>query len=79
MAPVFVASIGVFVVASSGDEYRRRAKSCFDAEHATENEPTRAALLRLAEDWLRIAEDWDDALTVQRQQQVQPKARDKRE
>src|SRR5262249_15514201 len=57
---------GVFVVTSRGDEYRRRAKSCSDAAHATENEPTRAALLRLAEDWLRIAESWDDALTDNR-------------
>jgi hypothetical protein len=45
---------------SSGDEYRRRAKTCFDAAHATENEQTRAALLRLSEDWLRMAEGWDD-------------------
>src|SRR5262245_38366212 len=42
---------GAFAVTSRGDEYRRRARTCFDAAHATENEQTRAALLRLAEDW----------------------------
>ena len=56
IAPAFVASIGVLVMTRRGDEYRRRAKTCFDAAHATENEQTRAALLRLAEDWLRMAE-----------------------
>jgi len=45
---------------SRGDEYRRRAKVCFDAAHATENERTRADLLQLGEDWLRMAEGWDD-------------------
>jgi len=35
----------------------------------------RAALLRLAEDWQRMAEGWDDPPTVQQQQ---PKAGDKR-
>ena len=45
---------------SMGDEYRRRAKACFDAAHATETQQTRAALLRLAEEWLRMAGSWDD-------------------
>jgi hypothetical protein len=74
--------IGAFVVASRGDEYRRRARACFDAAHATENEQRRAALLRLAEEWLRMAERWDPppaAEQAQHQQQVQPKDDDKQE
>jgi uncharacterized protein YigA (DUF484 family) len=64
-------------VTSRGNEYRRRAKVCFDAAHATENEQTHAALLQLAEDWLRMAESYDLPATVeqaqqQQQQQVQP-------
>ena len=35
IAPAFVASIGVLVMTRRGDEYRRRAKTCFDAAHAT--------------------------------------------
>jgi hypothetical protein len=71
-------------VTSRGDEYRRRAKTCFAAAHATENEQTRAALLQLAEDWLRMAEGWDNpppaaAKQAQQQQQVQPKNDDKKE
>ena len=74
---MFVASIGVFVVTSSrGVEYRRRAQACLDAALSTQNEPMRAALLRLAEDWQRMAGGWDDPPTVQ--QQVQPKVGDKR-
>jgi len=74
---------------SSGDEYRRRAKTCFDAAYNTESQQTRAALLRLAEDWLRMAESWDAPHAApaagqaspifQQQQQVQPKVSDKRE
>ena len=36
---------------SRGEEYRRRAQACLDASHTTQNEATRVALLRLAEDW----------------------------
>ena len=60
-ARVCSVEFGVLVMTRRGDEYRRRAKTCFDAAHATENERTRAALLRLSEDWLRMAEDWDDS------------------
>lgn len=65
---------------SRGDEYRRRAKVCFNAAHGTENGQTRAALLQLAEDWLRMAESYDLPATVeqaQQQQQVQPNDDDK--
>jgi len=74
---------------STGDEYRRRAKTCFDAATATENQQTRAALLRLAEDWLRMVEGWDDphpaaaakqaSPIFQQQQQVQPKDDEKQD
>ena len=77
----FSSSIGVFVVTSRGNEYRRRAKVCFDAAHATENEQTHAALLQLAENWLRMAESYDLPATVeqaQQQQQVQPNDDDKK-
>jgi len=62
-----------------------------DAARATQNEPTRAALLRLADDWQRMAEGWDDphrraatgrarpVVQQQQQQQVQPKDDDKKE
>jgi hypothetical protein len=42
----------------------------------------RAALLQLAEDWLRMAESYDSPATVgqaQQQQQVQPKDDDRKE
>jgi hypothetical protein len=59
-----------------------------DAAHATQNEPTRAALLRLAEDWQRMAEGWDGPPpavadhakpVVQQQQQAQPEDDDEDE
>ena len=50
----------VAIVTNRGEEYRRRAQACLDAAHDAQNESARAALLRLAEDWLRMAEGWDD-------------------
>jgi len=74
---------------SSGDEYRRRAKTCFDAAYDTENQHTRAALLELAEEWLRMAGSWDDPHAApaaeqaspifQQQQQIQPKEDEKQD
>jgi len=65
---------------SKGYEYRLRAKSCFDAAHAADNEKTRAALLELAEEWQRRAESWDSPPLPaakrrgpRQQQQLQPK------
>jgi hypothetical protein len=70
-----------FVTSRPGAEYRRRARACLDAAHATQNGPMRAALLRLAEDWQRMAEGWDGPLPAATehaeptvpQQQIQPK------
>jgi hypothetical protein len=71
---------------SKADEYRRRALTCFDAAHATENEKTRAALLGLAEDWLRMADGWDsppqpaaEQVRPILQQQIRPKHDEKRD
>jgi len=50
---------GSAVVTSRADEYRRRARACLDAAHTAQNERTRAELLRLAEDWQRMAEGYD--------------------
>jgi len=70
-------------VTSRAEEYRRPARACLDAAHTAQNEPTRAALLRLAEDWQRMAEGYDPPpraaaeqarpVVQQQQQQIQPK------
>ena len=74
---------GSAVVTSRADEYRRRARACLDAAHTAQNERTRAELLRLAEDWQRMAEGYDPPpraaaeqarpVVQQQQQQIQPK------
>ena len=62
---------GVSIMPSRGDEYRRRAKTCFDAAYNTENQHTRAALLRLAEngcEWRRTG-----MIPMRRQQPDKPR------
>jgi hypothetical protein len=73
-------------VASRADEYRRRAQKCLEVAGAFKDLEAWNALVHMAEVWLRLADDWDDAndklrqsitaekgqLAVQQQQQIQP-------
>jgi len=78
---------GAMVVASSGDEYRRRAQECLEIAPTFRNDQSRNILLQMAQVWLRLADDYEDANkmvgrpkaaeearpTVQQQQQIHPK------
>ncbi len=75
------------VVASSGDEYRRRAQECLEIAPTFRNDQSRNVLLQMAQVWLRLADNYEAANkmvgrpeaaeeirpTVQQQQQIQPK------
>jgi hypothetical protein len=71
------ASLPEFDVTSRPDEYRRRARVCFEAAEATQNKNTRTALIEFGDEWLAMAASYDppgDPTTQQQQQhQVQPK------
>jgi len=74
-------------VASRADEYRRRAHQCLEMAGAFRDREARSALSHMAEVWLRLADDYEDANerlrrslaaeegqpVVQQQQQIQPK------
>ena len=74
------------VVASRGDQYRRRAQECLEIASTFRNDHSRSVLLQMAQVWQRLAEQYDDATppfsprgnaadqpVVQQQQQVHPK------
>jgi hypothetical protein len=76
------------------EEYRRRAQEWLDAARLISIETSGAALLDMAQSWLRLAEEQDAqeeiirspvseqpqaAAQQQQQQQVQPKDDDKKE
>jgi len=83
-----LADTGRRVVArQKAEEYRRLASECLAASRAVSSEETRAALIAIAQGWLRLAEEQDDEdpeglplareqsqrPAAQQQQQVQPK------
>ena len=74
------------------EEYRRRAQECLDAARLISLETSRAALIEMAQSWLRLAEEQEaqeknpsppaveqPQAAAQQQQQVQPKNDDKKE
>jgi hypothetical protein len=71
------------VTASKAQEYRRLAQECRTMARSVSTEETRAALLEMAQTWLRLAEQQEMATppggieaaqpAVQQQQQIQPK------
>jgi hypothetical protein len=80
---------GTAVTRSTAQEYRRLAQECRVMARSVSTEETRAALLEMAQVWLRLAEEREAAIpprateqsqpSVQQQQQVQPKDEDKTE
>ena len=82
--------MGAMVVASRGDEYRHRAQECLETAPTFRNYQSRNILLQMAQVWLRVADNYEDAEmagrakvaaevarpVVQQQQQIQPKKED---
>jgi hypothetical protein len=65
------------IVASRAEEYRRRAQECLEMAHTFRGRQARGALSYMAQVWLRLADNCQDAKKVrpamQQQQQIQPK------
>ena len=82
--------MGLWIVASRADEYRRRAQQCLEMAGTFRDRESRATLAHMAKVWLRLADDYEDANerlrrskaaeegqpVVQQQQQIQPKKGD---
>jgi len=58
---------GCGIVTNRADEYRRRAQQCLEMAGAFRDFEAWNALARMAEVWLRLADDWDDASNRLRQ------------
>jgi hypothetical protein len=77
-------------VEGRADEYRRRAQECLEIAPTFNNYQSRNILLQMAQIWLRLADNYEDAEmagrakmaaeesrpVVQQQQQIQPKKED---
>ena len=59
---------------SRADEYRRRAQQCLEMAGAFRELEAWTALANMAEVWLRLADDWDDASDRLRQSNQKPGA-----
>jgi hypothetical protein len=85
---IYCTNGGLSVVASRADEYRRRAQQCLEMAGAFRDLKAWATLAYMAEVWLRLADDYEDANerlhqsieegqpVAQQQQQIQPKTGD---
>jgi hypothetical protein len=64
-------------LASRAEEYRRRAQQCLEMAHTFGDHGARVILAHMAQAWLRLADNCQDAKKVrpamQQQQQIQPK------
>ena len=64
-------------MASRADEYRRRAQQCLEMARRFGDRDARVTLSHMAQVWLRLADNCQDAKKVrpamQQQQQIQPK------
>jgi hypothetical protein len=80
---------GTAVTGRTAQEYRRLAQECRTMARSVSTEEARAALLDMAQTWLRLAEEQELAVppaavepaqpAIQQQQQIQPKADDEAE
>jgi|SRR6516225_169525 hypothetical protein len=65
---------GCGIVTNRADEYRRRAQQCLEMAGAFRELEAWTALANMAEVWLRLADDWDDASDRLRQSNQKPGA-----
>ena len=70
------------IVASRAVEYRRRAQQCLEMARMFGDRNARVILSHMAQAWLRLADNCQDARKVRpamrQQQQIQPKDDDKK-
>jgi len=59
--------------------YRRLARDCLEMARTVASEQTRATLVEMAQIWMRLAGTEEGRQVAQQQQQIQPKADDKKE